>query len=56
MHWNELANHPVDNPTKSVPVNDMNKKLKIRRYKNKAKFLHPRNRSWNNNTKGLSKY
>ena len=28
MHWNELENIPVDNPTKSVPVNDLIKRLK----------------------------
>ena len=37
VHWNELANHPVDNPTKSVPVNDMNKKLKNKEVQKQGK-------------------
>lgn len=28
MHWNELANPPVGNPTKSAPVNDLIRKVK----------------------------
>ena len=55
MHWNELENPPVGNPTKSIPVNDLIKRVKIRRYENKAKRRRLGKRSRNKNTKWLSK-
>ena len=36
VHWNELENLPVVNPTKSIPVDDLIKIVKIRRYENKT--------------------
>ena len=39
MHWNELANITVNNPTKSVPVNDMNKKLNNKEVQKQGKVF-----------------
>ena len=55
IHWNELADTPVNKPTKSISVNDMTERLRIRRYKNKSIRSTLRNHSQNKNMKGLSK-
>ena len=39
MHWNELANNPFDNPTKSTPVNDLIKSLKKKGVRKQGKPL-----------------
>ena len=41
MYWNELANTPVNNPTKSVPVNDLIKRLKNKEVQKQGKDFVP---------------
>jgi hypothetical protein len=50
IHWNELANPPFGNPTKSSAVNDLIiKNLKKKKYGNKANLLKLANHSWSGN-------